>query len=111
VQRQRQACPGAQPPRREPQRPRRRIPKEALDAGPHIFGVEEWGQHLARLGQVIRVESGPATACQRHDLPFLGEHFTAQRAEEKEVASTPLERQTLAPRYLNTILKLQLPSL
>src|SRR5262249_18064062 len=36
VQRQRQTGPQAQPTRREPQRPARRIPEQALDAGPLV---------------------------------------------------------------------------
>src|SRR6516165_5452025 len=75
MQRQRQAGPWAQAARREPQCARRRIPKEALDAGPSVVRVEIWDQYLARVGDVLRVESGAATARQCQDLTFLGEHL------------------------------------
>src|SRR5262249_50228291 len=71
VQRQDQARPRTQAARREPQRACGGIPEQALDAGPHVIRVEVRDQYLARVGDVFRLESGPATARQCHDLPFL----------------------------------------
>src|SRR5262245_50350319 len=69
VQRQRQARPRTQAPRREPQCATRRIPEQALDARPHVLRLQVRDQHLARVGDVLRVKGGSATARQRHDLP------------------------------------------
>src|SRR5262249_2264328 len=75
MQRQRQARPWAQATRREPKRAGRRIPEQALDAGPRVLRAEVRDQPLARIANVLSLKSGPAAARQCHDLPFLGEHL------------------------------------
>jgi hypothetical protein len=49
VQGERQARPGAQAARREPQGTTGRIPEQALDGRPHVVRFEVRGQDLARV--------------------------------------------------------------
>src|SRR5262245_64035863 len=62
MQRQRQARPWAQATRRETHRAARRIPEHALDEGPRVLSAEVRDQHLARIGNVLRLKIGPAAA-------------------------------------------------